>query len=317
MADAVTTTSSISTDQVMWSRAMHYQLRAELYYDRFASVRGTNLAPDQGATVTWTFGDDLTAATTPLSETVDVDARELTDSQLSLTLAEYGDAAITTFRARATSFIPIEPTVVNRVARSAGLTVDTLARDVMAAGTNVQFATGGASTPLARNGVDADDTLTAHDIRVARARLAGRNVGRFNGWYMGAIHTDVAVDLQENTGPDGWTDVHVHSRPEEIMNGTIGRFQGVEFFEHPRAPVFADAGTGGAVDVYRTIIFGQEALAKGYSTYEGRGPMPITILGPVTDKLKRLQPVGWHWFGKYGIFRQESIQAIESSSSLA
>ena len=32
---------------------------------------------------------------------------------------------------------------------------------------------------------------------------------------------------------------------------------------------------------------------------------PTIFLGPVTDKLKRQQPVGWHWFGKYGIFRQE------------
>jgi N4-gp56 family major capsid protein len=279
----------------------------------------SNAAPDQGATVTFTLMNDLTAATTPLSETVDVDARELTDSQVSLTLAEYGDAAITTFRARATSFVPLDRTAVNRVGFSAGLTMDTLASGVMNAGTNVIYATGGATTPTSRATIDADDTLTSHDLRVARATLAGASVRRIGGAYVGMIHTDVAVDLAEETDAGGWREPHTYGgagSQNEIWNGEIGKYEGIRFIESPRAFVEEDGGAGGTVDAYGTLIFGDEALAKGYSTYEGRGAQPIVILGPVTDKLKRLQPVGWHWFGKFGIFRQAALVRIESSSSL-
>ena len=57
-------------------------------------------------------------------------------------------------------------------------------------------------------------------------------------------------------------------------------------------------------------------MAKAYSTYEGRGALPIVIMGPVVDKLKRFQPVSWHWFGAYGLFRQEALYAWESASTI-
>lgn len=317
MADLYTTTATISTDQTMWDRGAYYALRPELYWDQFASVKSTNAAPDTGATLTFTFNTDLAAATTPLNESVDVDAVALSDSQTSLTLAEYGNAAITTFRARATSFMALPRTVLNRVGYNAGLSIDTLSRDIMAAGSNVQYATGGANDPLGRTSVDPTDTLTGHDVRIAVARLRARNVATFGGTYAAVIHPDVSVDFREETGDTSWVVPSAYVQVENIWNGEIGRFAGVRFMESPRAPVFSDAGSSTTLtDVYRTIIFGQEALAKAYSTYEGRGAMPIVIVGPVVDKLKRNQPVGWHWFGKYGIFRQEAIQAIESSSTL-
>jgi N4-gp56 family major capsid protein len=318
MSDAYTTTGSISTDQAMWDRAMYYSLRPQMYFDRFADVKTTNATPEQGTSVKFTITTDLAVASTPLNESVDVDAVALSDSQVTLTPAEYGNAVVTTFRARATSFIPLDRTVANVVGFNAGVTLDTIARDIMAAGSNVRYATGGATDPTGRTSVEPGDTLSAHDVRRARTDLVGANVAPFEGgFYASVIHPDVAFDLRTETGAAAWRDPHVYSQPAEIWSGEVGAFEGFRFMESPRAPMFADAGSSTTLtDVYRTLFFGRQAIAKTYSTAEGRGAVPTTIFGPVTDKLRRFQPVGWHWYGAYGVFRQAALRAVESSSSI-
>ena len=297
---------------------MYYSLRPELYFDRFADVKSTNASPDQGSSVKFTITTDMTVATASLDESVDVDAVALADSQVTLTLAEKGNAVVTTFRARATSFIPLNRTVANVVGRNAGESLDTLAREAMSDGTNVRYATGGTTDPTARNTVQPEDTLTAYDVRRARTDLAAASVGRFaGGFYASVIHPDVAFDLRSETGAAAWRDPHVYSQPNEIWTGEVGAFEGFRFLESPRAKVLADAGSSTTLtDVYITVFFGQQALAKAYSTYEGRGAYPITILGPVVDKLRRNQPVGWHWYGVYGRFREAALRRVESSSSI-
>jgi N4-gp56 family major capsid protein len=95
----------------------------------------------------------------------------------------------------------------------------------------------------------------------------------------------------------------------------IGAYEGVGFVETPRLAPIADAGAA-AVDVYQSLIVGNECLAAAYSRMTNPSGQPTIVLGPVTDKLKRFQPIGWYWLGGYKRFREESIVRIESSSSL-
>lgn len=313
MADAFTTTGSLSFDQTMWDRGAYYALRPMLYFDRFADVKSTNATPEQGATLTFTTVSDLAAATASLNESVDVDAVAMSDSQVSLTLEEKGNVVKSTFRVRATGFVPVAPKIANAVGFNAGLSIDTLAREVMSAGTNVRYA--GQATSRAT--VIPTDTLKAANVRRALAELEGANVMPFGGYYTAVVHPDQKYDLRAETGAAAWRDPHTYSQPGEIWNGEIGEFEGFRFVSSPRAFVAADAGSSTTLtDVYRALFFGREAMAKAYSTYEGRGALPITIMGPVTDSLKRIQPVGWHWFGKFGIFRQAALRAVETASSI-
>ncbi len=311
MPDAMTATTSLDFDQTMWDQAIYYPLRPELYFDMFADVKSTNATPSQGATLSFSKFNDMAVVTTPLDEAVDISAVELSDGQVTLTLQEHGNGVNTTFRVRATSFIGLDRPVANLIGDNAGVTLDTLARDVMAAATNVNWS--GAATSTAT--VDTAHVLTAAEVRVAAATLKQANVATFNGYYAAVIAPLVAFDLRGETGAAAWRDPHTYSQPEQIWNGEVGSFEGFRFMESSRAPMVADAGAGN-VDVYSTLFFGRQAMAKAYSTYEGRGALPIVIMGPVIDKLRRFQPVSWHWFGRYGIFRQEAIYRWESASSL-
>ncbi len=313
MVDLKTTTGDLDLEQTMWDRAAYYALRPELYYDRFADVGTTDAAPGRGITVSFTFFTEMAAVTAALTEDVDVDAVPITDTQVTLDLAEYGSAVNPTWKVRATSFIDLDRPLANLIGFNAGLSQDTIAQTVFAAGSNVRYP----QATQSRVTVATTSLLTAAHVRRAKAELVGANVATFNGYYAAMIHPDVAYDFTGETGSAAWRDPHTYSAPENIWNGEIGAFEKFRFIESSRAPTFPNTGVGAVVDVYRTLFFGRQAFAKAYSTYEGRGPVPSIIIGPVIDKLRRFRPVGWHWFGGYKLFRTASLRAWETTSSIA
>lgn len=312
MPDAYTGAAASNFDQAAYDLRAFYALRPELYFDGVATVKPTAQAMN-GTTVTFTITTDMSAATTTLSESTDVSAVALSDSQVTLTLAEYGNAAITTALLRGTTFIPYDPVVANTVGFNAGLSLDTIARDVLKAGSNVLYS----GQAVGRTTVIPTDTLAAQDVRKAVAFLRRGFVQPFNGYYAAFIHPDVSVDLRNATGTNTWSDPHAYSDPADIWNGEIGVYSGVRFIETPRAPIFADAGSSTTnTDVYGTLFLGQEALAKAHSMSDGNGPLPTIVPGPVTDHLRRFVPMGWYWLGAYGIFRQAALLRFESASSI-
>lgn len=316
MPDAYTGVGAVGVDQTAYDLAVYHGLRPLLYFDALADVQSTNQSFN-GAAVVFTLVTDLSPATTALNESTDVSAVALADTTVTLTLAEYGNAVILTKLLRSTSFVDYDPVAANAVAWNAGLSQDYLAVNILKAGTNVRYATGGATVPTSRNTVESTDTLSGNDVRRAVAELRGANVMDYGGFYAGAMHPDVSYDFMGATGGANWRDPHTYSSPEGIWNGEVGAFQGVRFIETSTAPVFADAGSSTTLtDVYRTMIFGRQALAKAYSHADGNGAYPIFVPGPVTDKLRRNVPLGWYWIGAYGIFRQAALRGIESASTI-
>lgn len=318
MADTYTGTSTLNFDQTAWNKVTYKALRPELYYDRFFEVKGTTFHP--GTTVSFVLWSDLSAATTALTEAADVDAVALGDSTVSVTLSEYGNAVIPTAKVRATSFVDVDADVADVVGFNAGISIDTIARTTMSAGTNVRYSTASGETrPTARSQVEQDDELTAADIRFVTARLRAANVRTFDGnAYAGIIHPYTAVDLREETGTAAWSDPVAYSDAERRWNGEIGKFEGVRFMESSRAPVFADTGSPSTVDVYATIIMGREAGAKAWSSgagYNG-GAQPTVVVSDKADNLNRFRAVGWKWLGGFARFREDALWRIESGASM-
>jgi len=317
MPDAYTGAGASNLDQTAYDLAVYYALRPELYWDPVATVRSTNQS-FAGAAVVFTIQSDLSAATTTLAESTDVSAVAMSDSQVTVTLAEYGNAVITTALLRGTTFIPFDPIVANVVGYNAGISLDGIARNTAVAGSNVYYASGSTgSLGAARNTIIPTDLYNSRLARRAAAQLRSASVRPINGYYVGYIHPDVAYDFRNETGTSTWTDPHAYSAPDGIFQGEIGAFSGIRYVETPRSPVFADAGSSTTLtDVYATIIIGQEAIAKAYSYTDGNGPLPSLVAGPITDHLRRLQPFGWYWLGGYARFREAAIRRYESASSI-
>jgi N4-gp56 family major capsid protein len=316
---SLTQQSSLLTDQVAFDRIAYFALRSELLFDAVADVMPVAQAMP-GSSVKFTIFNDLAEKTSTLTEDADVTPVAMGDSQVEVVLYEYGNAVNTTAKLRGTSFLDVDAAAANLVGYNAGISVDSVIREVLAAGTNVIYGGGGASTPSARIDLAVDDLITANDVRKIVAALRKANAVSFNGMYMGFIHPDVSYDLRRETGVAAWRDPHVYSDPANIYNGEVGAFEGVRFIETPRAKIFENAfngaGAAGTGDAYCTHICGRQALAKAHSVVDGNGPFPRVVRGPVVDALQRFQPVGWYWLGGYARFREASLRRIESASSI-
>jgi N4-gp56 family major capsid protein len=312
---AKTQVSSLSLTQNAFERLVYFALRPELFYDSVVEIGTTNLT-NPGSTVKFTQTADLAAATSALSEDTDVTPVAMSDAQVTVTLNEYGNAVQTTAKLRATAFAEVNPIVANVIGFNAGVSIDSVARNTAQAGNNVRYSGGAAD----RDEIQADDLLVGNDVRRAVAELRGANVATYNGLYKGIIHPDVSYDFRGATGGTNWSDPHVFADPSGIYNGVIGNFQGVQFMESPRAPLFADASNGsgatGTIDVYGTLVMGRQALAKAHSTAGGYGANPVLVDVPITDALRRFEGMGWKHFVGYGVFRQAALRRIESASSI-
>ena len=316
---AISQASSLSVDQSAYDRLAYFALRSEMLFDQAADVQATNQAMP-GAAVIFTIFSELAAATSTLSETADLTPATMADSQVTVTLAEYGNTVATTAKLRGTAFLDVDAAAANLIGYNAGDSMDQVVREVLAAGTNVAYGGGGSTDPSSRVTVQAEDIIEANDIRKQTAALRAANVATFNGYYMGYIHPDVSYDLRRETGNASWNAPHVNMDTANIYNGEIGTFESVRFIETPRAKVFTDASNGtsttGSVDVYCTHIMGRQALAKAYSQIDGNGVVPKVVRGPVVDSLMRFNPIGWYWLGGYGRFREAALRRVESSSSI-
>ena len=267
-----------------------------------------------GSSVLFQLYSDLAVATTALTETVDPDAVAVpATTTVAVTLNEYGNSIISTRKLDLFSLADVEPALANIIAYNMNDSLDTIVRSVLAGGTQVIREIAGAISTAAVTGVSATDTIKAKDIRYVVAKMRAANVvPRRGNLFASYIHPEVSHDLRAETGTASWRQPHEYVDPSGIYAGEIGTFEGVAFIESPRLPN-SQAGAGSGTTqtrVYDTFVMGQQALAEAVAEE------PHTVIGPVTDKLMRLRPIGWYGVLGWNLYRPEALYRIQTASSV-
>ena len=305
---AYTQKSSLTSDQTAFEQLAYFALRKQPLHEDYASVKATRQS-HRGSAVQFTIYDNLAQATSALTETSDVTAVAMGDSTVSVSLVEYGNAVVTTAALRGQSFLNVDSDAANVVGCNAADSLAQGVADVLYAGSNVKYV-----SQSSRGALVAANKITSSIVREQVAALRSAAAPTFDGGtYIGFIHPDVAYDMIEGTATTDLRSFQIRLDAEGVRKGSIGTFDGVDFIETPRALLVANGGNSN-VDAYGTVIIGQQAIAKGFSTMFGENPS--VVFGPVTDSLRRFQPVGWYAMCGYGRFREASIRRIESASSI-
>lgn len=305
---AFTQKSSLSSDQVAFEQLAYFALRKQPLHEDYASVKATRQS-HRGSGVTFTIYNDLAQATTALTETSDTTSVALGDSTVTVNLSEYGNSVTTTAALRGQSFFNVDSDAANIVGFNAADSLDQVVADQLYAGSNVKYI-----GQTSRGALTASNTITSNSVREQVANLRSAAVPTFDGGvYVGFIHPDVAYDFIAGTAVTDLRSFQIRQDADGVRKGSIGTYDGVDFIETPRALLVADGGASN-VDAYGTVIIGQQAIAKAYSTMYG--DQPSVVWGPVTDNLRRFQPVGWYSLCGFGRFREAAIRRIESASSI-
>jgi N4-gp56 family major capsid protein len=309
MANAYTDTTALAgLVKTAYDRYVEFALRSQPLFRNLADKRPVQQAMP-GSSVVFSLYNDLAAATSTLTETVDPDAVAISNvDTVSVTLNEYGNVVLNTRKLGEFAFSDVDPGVANIVAYNMADSIDKIVVNVLRAGTNVIYGGNAVSTAT----VDATDVASAADVSKVVAKLRGANaVPRDGMLYAAYVHPDVAFDLRAESGTGSFDDIRKYTEGNvgNILGGVMGVLGGAYFVETPRAYVAADGASGASV--YRTIIAGKQALAEATAVEPG------VVLGPVVDKLQRFRPVGWYSLQGWARYREEALYRIESGSSIA
>ena len=281
---------------------------SNLVHDQFGQKRP--IPKNGGKTIEFRKFAPLAKATTPLTEGVTPDGKSLAVSTITATVNQYGDYITQSDVLELTSLDNTILEATKLLGRQAGVTLDTIVRDVLQSGTNVTYcpkvADGVETAVTSRSALDNSSQLTVKVIQQVVAKLRGQNAPTINGKYVAIIHPYVAYDLMRD--PE-WIDAHKYANPGNLYEGEIGEIAGVRFVQTTEAKIYE----GG---VFGTLIFGDGAY--GVTEITGGGLQTIVKQkgsAGTADPLDQRSSVGWKAIKTAELLIPNYLVRVESKSA--
>ena len=311
----VTTDSGLSAEnKTFYDRTLLESAKPNLIHSQFGQKRP--IPKNGGKEIEFRRYGALPKALTPLTEGVTPDGRKLTVTAIKAEVHQYGDYVALSDVLDLTAIDNNVLEATKAIGNQAGLTLDTITRNVLQAGTNVQYCpkvgASGTTDVTSRADIDATCKLTVDEIKKAVATLKANNVPKISGSYVAIIHPYAAYDLMSDPN---WEEMHKYTSAEDMYEGEIGRIAGVRFVESSEA-LIVKTSTNPAV--FCTLVLGENAY--GITEVTGGGLQTIIKqLGSAgtADPLDQRSTVGWKAMQTAEILQQNYMIRIESGGAFS
>jgi N4-gp56 family major capsid protein len=196
----------------------------------------------------------LPKAMTPLQEGVTPSGNHLNVTVVTATVAQYGDYIELSDVLLLTAIDNNLMHATKLLGNQSGETLDTVTREVLNGGTNVQYAEGQVVARYLLVGGEATGNhyMTCRAIKMAVRTLKNNKAKKINGSYVAIIHPDIDFDL---TDDDDWINAAQYAGSTQLFEGEIGKWQGVRFVETTEAKIFhaEDLVKEGSTNAARTL----------------------------------------------------------------
>ena len=290
--------------------------QAALVHDQFGQKRP--IPKNGGKQIEFRAFTPLAKALTALTEGVNPNGNILDVTTITAQVAQYGDFIV---QSDVLELTAIDNTVLEAtklLGRQAGLTLDTITRNVLVAGTNVMYcpkidaSTGAETEVTSRANLDATAVLTVDMVERVVAELRAQNAPTINGDYVAIIHPYVAYDLMRD--PD-WRDPHKYVDTTNLYEGEIGKIAGVRFVQTTEAKIWTGTGCPTGLAVFATLFIGDGAY--GVTEVSGGGLQTIVKQkgsAGTADPLDQRSSVGWKALKTAEILLPTYLIRVESCS---
>jgi N4-gp56 family major capsid protein len=294
--------------KTFYDMALIDEAQANLVHDQFGQKRP--IPKKGGKTIEFRKFAPLAKALTPLTEGVTPDGKSLEVSTITATVAQYGDYITQSDVLELTSLDNTILEATKLLGRQAGLTLDTIVRNVLQSGTNVTYcpkvaADGSTTAVTSRSGLDETCQLTVDVVKQVVAKLRAQNAPTIGGKYVAIIHPYVAYDLMSDPK---WIEAHQYAKPENLYEGEIGEIAGVRFVQTTEAKIYE----GG---VFGSLFLGEGAY--GVTEITGGGLQTIVKQkgsAGTADPLDQRSSVGWKAIKTAELLIPNYIVRVESKS---
>lgn len=329
----MTTSSSFTPAiQTFYDRTLLKRATPRLVHDKFGQTR--KIPKNSGNQIKFRRVESFTAATTPLTEGTPPAGQDMTKTDMTFTLVQYGDYCKYTDMVTMTNQDPVLTELAEVMGEQMGNTLDQIYREVLVAGTAVRYASAVGARNAIIQKILADDLdkvirqLRRNNAEFIKPQInAAGNIGTvgIRMSYFAIIHPDTLVDLEAITG---YRSVTEYASQTGVMEGEEGAYKNIRFISSTNAKMWADAGgtattnslkftTGNtACDVYATLVFGKDAYAicpLDVATIKYK-VKPLGSAG-ATDPLDQYGTAGWKATTVCGILNNNFMFRIEHGVS--
>lgn len=307
MTTAVTATDGTTVSGTMYrlnelvltiySKQVQFAAQPVLRFDQFADVK-TDLSGNPGSQITFFKYNNL-AAGTILVEGTPMNKQALSGSQVSIGVAEYGNAVSVSELLIQTAFDNVMSSAANLLGFNYAILLDTLARDVVQAGahTNI-FANDRASVDT----LVAGDILSMEEIKDGVEALATHLAPKLGGdHYVCLVSPHQSRGLRDDPN---WLTVGKLD-PQRLYQGEIGRIDDVIFVETTQIAETANAAA--------TPYTYQSAIMLGANAFGKAVVLPVEMRDNGVLDFQRERQIGYYTIMGHGVLNAENIVAIHTS----
>lgn len=317
----VTTDSKLSAEnKTFYDRALVEEAGPNLIHGQFGQKRP--IPKNGGKRIQFRRYASLPKALNPLTEGVTPEGRKLSATAVEAEVNQYGDFVCLSDVLDLTAIDNNVLEATKAVGRQAGLTLDTITRNVLQSGTNVFYCpkvgANGVQTPVTdRSGLDKTCTLTVDVVKKVAAMLKAANAPKIDGDYVCILHPYVAYDIMSDPR---WEEMHKYTTPENMYQGEIGRIAGVRFVETSEAAVYKGTENSCSTGL---AVFGCLFIAQGaYGVTEVTGGGLQTIIKQLgsagtADPLDQRSTVGWKALQTAEILMEPYMVRVECCSAFS
>ena len=235
---ATETTGSLSAEmKTFYKTQLIENAKPQLHFNKYGDQY--DIPKGNGKTISIRKFSAYAPATTPLTEGVTPNSHGNVVTEYNPTVQQYGDYVEESCMLKMTAVDPIIAKDTELNSDQMALTLDCITRNELAGGTNVYYSpkmVGGVVTPVTSRG-DLDKTalLTGGAFRKTAAYLKGVNGKTFNGSFIAIVHPHVSAAIQDDKS---WIDASKYAKPEQLLDGEIGRLYGVRVLESSNAKIW-------------------------------------------------------------------------------
>jgi N4-gp56 family major capsid protein len=318
MADNLTTTTqvdpavSIFYDRILLKRGLPF-----LVHNRFAQTR--SLASKSGNTMKFRRYSALSVAKTPLAEGVTPPGSQLSKTDLTAQLSQYGDYVHITDIVDLTVEDKVLTEAAELLGEQFGETMDELMRDILEACASTTDASHGSNSQTPTEITKADIQAIVKTLLGNNAKMITRVVSASTGVgtvpvrraYWGILHTDLIDDLEAVSGFIG---VEKYPNQKDVQEAEWGSTGNVRWVISQKA----SKRTIPSPDEYDCFIIGQDA----YGSVDLKGGTVKSIVkafgsGGTSDPLNQRATSGWKTMWVARILNDNFMHNLEVTHSSA
>jgi N4-gp56 family major capsid protein len=228
------------------------------------------------------------------------------ESTVTATLELWGNGVTLLEALKETSFLDLPEEYKKLVGQNAGETINEKVRDILIAGTSVNYA----NAKTARTSLLTSDTIDLDDILDTVESLETSDAPMIGDEYVAIISPYVKTRLMDTAFREA---TRYLAKDNSIFTGEVANIDGVRFVKTSTAPSIANSGSNSTVSyVEQTIILGEGAYGIA-RLLPGDFDVVITPPGGHGDEYKVKNAIAWKAYLKSVILQQAFMRRLESA----